>query len=249
MSNILLSKRVLPYVLALAAGLVLTASPVALWAQDAADAYDPFIDYNEFEIADEEEADINFFRHGRFVTAGLVIGQRSFTEGMADIFSDDVTYGLFLSYFFDMRFALQFGWTTGSYPISVSGGGVPATGDAKINGLSVDLKYYLNTQNVTKGLGALNPYFIGGFTSFSRESKVDSQPEFGKDSGMGFNMGAGIEVPMMRNKMYFGAQVAYHLVNFPDENSEIKLNGNSVSTGKYPNGDMFTGLLILGVNF
>jgi hypothetical protein len=54
---------------------------------------------------------------------------------------------------------------------------------------------------------------------------------------------------MMRNKMYFGAQAAYHLVNFPDENSEIKLDGNTVSTGKYPNGDMITGLLILGVNF
>lgn len=216
-------------------------------AQDATDAYDPFIDYNEFEIADEEEADINFFRHGRFLTAGFLLGQRSFTEGMSDIFSKDVTYGLYMSYFFDLRFAMQFGYTTGSHAISVSGGGETATGDAKISGVSVDLKYYFNTQNVTKGLAALNPYVIGGFTSFTRESVVDGQPEFSKDSAIGFNIGAGIEIPFLRNKMYFGAQGMYQMVNFRDENTEIALD--SVATGKYANGDFITVLGILGINF
>jgi Outer membrane protein beta-barrel domain len=218
-------------------------------AQDSTDAYDPFIDYNEFEIADEEEADINFFRHGRFLTMGFSLGQRSFTEGMSQIYGDDVVYGLYLSYFFDMRFALQFGYIKGSHSIAVRGGSTAATGDLALSGISVDLKYYLNTQNVTKGLGSLNPYFIGGFTSFSREATVDGQPEFAKDSAMGVEVGAGIEIPMMRNKMYFGAQAMYQLVSFKDENSQIILNNGADPTGKYPNGDMFTILGILGVNF
>ena len=33
---------------------------------DADDTYDPFADYSEFDEAQEEEADINFFRNGRF---------------------------------------------------------------------------------------------------------------------------------------------------------------------------------------
>jgi hypothetical protein len=219
------------------------------YAEEGDDAYDPFIDYNEYEIEDEEEADVNFFRHGRFLTAGFTIGQRSFTEGMRGIFKDDLEYGLYLSYFFDLRFALQFGYMTGSHAISVKGGATQATGTAKINGLSIDLKYYLNTQNVTKGLATLNPYFIGGFTSFSRESLVDGQPEFSKDSAMGFDVGAGIEIPMMHNKMYFGAQGLYQLVSFPDENSEIILNNGVDHTGKFPSGDFINIMAIMGVNF
>lgn len=218
-------------------------------AQDATDAYDPFIDYNEFEIADEEEADINFFRHGRFLTAGFVLGQRGFTEGMADIYSKDTLYGLYMSYFFDLRFALQFGYTTGSHAIGITGGGKTVTGDAKLSGVSIDLKYYFNTQNVTKGLAALNPYAIVGFTSFTRESVVDGQPEFSKDSAVAFNLGAGIEIPFLRNKMYFGAQGMYQMVNFRDENTEITLDNGAIQTGMYPNGDFITVLGILGVNF
>lgn len=230
--------------------LVLTQfSSLTAWADEGENAYDPFIDYNEFEIADEEEADINFFRNGRFLTAGFSLGQRSFTEGMGNIYKEDVVYGLYLSYFFDMRFALQFGYLTGSHPLAVSSAATRATGTVKVNGVSVDLKYYLNTQNVTKGLAALNPYFIGGFTSFSREAVVDGQPEFGKDDAMGFDVGAGIEIPMLRNKMYFGAQAMYQLASFPDENSEVLLNNGSEPTGKYPTGDVITILGILGVNF
>lgn len=218
-------------------------------AQDNTDAYDPFIDYNEFEIADEEEADINFFRHGRFLTAGFVMGQRSFTQGMTSLYEKDMMYGLYLSYFFDMRFALQFGYTTSSHAISVTGNGETFTGNSKINGISLDLKYYFNTQNVTKGLASLNPYVIGGFTSFTRQTVVDRQPEFSKDDAMGFNMGVGIEVPFLRNKMYFGAQAMYQMVSFKDENTPINLDGGTVKTGKYPNGDFITVLGILGINF
>lgn len=220
-----------------------------VFADEAADAYDPFIDYNEFQGADEEEADINFFRHGRFLTMGFLLGQRNFTEGMGDLFKSNVAYGLYLSYFFDLRFALQFGYIGGSHKVSIPTTGASVTGDTKLNGLSVDLKYYFNTQNVTKGLALLNPYFIGGFSYLSRETVIDGQPEFGKDSAMAFDAGAGIEIPMLRNKMYFGAQAMYQLVNFRDENSQIKLDRGAIETGKYANGDIITIMGILGVNF
>ena len=59
------------------------------------DAYDPFSDYSEFEESAEEEADINFFRNGRFFTLGFIGGYRSFTETLGGITSDAPTFGLF----------------------------------------------------------------------------------------------------------------------------------------------------------
>src|SRR4051794_21913065 len=79
-------------------------TPVAQF--DADDAYDPFADYSEFEEAQDEEADINFFRNGRFVTLGFAGGMRGFTGGLGNMYRSSPSFGLFLSYFFDLRFAL-----------------------------------------------------------------------------------------------------------------------------------------------
>jgi hypothetical protein len=43
-------------------------------------------------------------------------------------------------------------------------------------------------------------------------------------------------------------QVMYQLVNFQNENTEVVFAGND-RTGKYPNGDSYTLLGVLGVNF
>jgi len=219
---------------------------------DADDTYDPFADYSEFDEAQDEEADINFFRNGRFVTVGFMGGMRSFTGGLSDLYSNAPAFGLYLSYFFDLRFALQFSFLTSDHSFAVSGGGVSKTGSVGITNFGLDLKYYINTQNVTKGLAKFNPYFIAGFSRVDRTTNIDGVAGFGKEGAMGFDVGAGIELPMLRNKMYFGAQAMYQLVNFPDEATEITFNsgpGAGINTGKYPNGDTFTVLGIIGVNF
>src|SRR5471030_1901258 len=87
---------------------------------DADDTYDPFADYSEFDEAQEEEADINFFRHGRFVTLGFIGGMRGFTQGMANLYKPAASFGLFLSYFFDLRFALQFSFNTSDHGFTVT---------------------------------------------------------------------------------------------------------------------------------
>jgi hypothetical protein len=215
---------------------------------DADDTYDPFADYSEFDEAQEEEADINFFRHGRFVTLGFLGGMRGFTSGLSTIYTSAPAFGLFLSYFFDLRFALQFSFNTSNHSFHVSSPTQRATGSISITNFAVDLKYYINTQNVTKGLAKFNPYFIGGFSRVDRTTSIDQVEGFGKEGAMGFNLGVGIELPMMRNKMFFGAQGMYQMINFQDKNTEIVF-ANGEHTGQYPNGDSYTLLGILGVNF
>jgi len=238
-------------------------------ADDASDAYDPFIDYNEYEVEDEEEADVNFFRQGRLLTAGFLIGERGFTQGMGQLYSPSVTYGLYLCYFFDMRFALQFSFLTSTHTVSESGTGItqggnsPGTetswnlsGTMNLTAISTDIKYYFNTQNLTKGIAAFNPYVIGGFTYFQRVTTVSGQSDFGKDTAMGFDLGAGFEIPILQKKMYIGLQGLYQIVNFSDQSTQIEpcydpgqSGGYCVQTNAYPNGSVLTGLGILGVNF
>jgi Outer membrane protein beta-barrel domain len=232
-------------------------------ADDPNDAYDPFIDYNEYEVEDEEEADVNFFRQGRLLTAGILVGERGFTQGMGILYKPSVTYGLYLSYFFDMRFALQFSFLASSHVVSASGTGVqdsgtPSTpgpapfniaGTMSLTAVSVDIKYYLNTQNLTKGIAAFNPFILGGFTGFQRQTTVNSESEFGKDTAMGFDLGLGFEVPVMQKKTYIGLEALYQIVDFSDQNTEIVTQDNTLHTGLYPNGSIVTGLGILGVNF
>jgi hypothetical protein len=213
------------------------------------DAYDPFADYSEFEESQEEEEDLNFFKNGRMLTLGFLGGYRGFTGNLGALYQGSPGFGLFLSYFFDLRFAMQFGYLTSDHTLVLKGTGfTPIQGTVSISDLSVLLKYYFNTQNVTRGLADLNPYLVGGFSQIYRTSTVSGNSNFSKDSAFGFNVGAGIEIPMMHNKMFFGLQGMYTLVNFPDEASVIH-DQNDISTGVTPSGDSYTFLGVIGVNF
>ena len=212
------------------------------------ESYDPFADYSEFDQSADEEEDVNFFRNGRLFTLGFLAGYRGFTEKLAQIYTGGPTFGLYLSYFFDLRFALQMGFLTGDHPLRVVGPSEVISGNVSITDIAFNLKYYFNTQNVTRGLADLNPYLIGGFSQIYRTTTVAGNADFSKDQAFAFNAGAGIEIPMLRNKMYFGLQANYQLVNFADEN-KVLLQSDGTKTGVNPRGDSYLILGILGVNF
>lgn len=216
---------------------------------DPDEAYDPFTDYSEFDEESDEEADINFFRNGRFFTVGLAGGMRGFTGNFANTYEGAPTFGLFLTYFFDLRLAMSLGFQTGDHAVkfSVNNQSKTYTGNVSITSMNFDLKYYMNTQNVTRGLADLNPYILGGLAQFYRTYTIAGLDGFSRDSTMGFDLGAGLEIPLMRKKAYLGIQGTYHYVNFSDENKSYvdgteKLDQNIT-------GDFYNLLFILGMNF
>ncbi len=216
---------------------------------DTDDAYDPFADYSEFEEGMDEEEDINFFRNGRLLTLGFIGGYRGWTQNLSSIYTGNGTFGLFLSYFFDLRFAIQLGYLTSDHTLVVKGNGFqPIQGTISISDLSLLLKYYFNTQNVTRGLADLNPYIVGGFSQIYRTQTLSGVTESSKDSAFGFDIGAGIEIPMMRNKMYLGFQGLYQLISFADEARVIE-DELGVKTGVSPAGDSWLAMGIIGINF
>ncbi len=216
---------------------------------DVDDSYDPFSDYSEFDEASDEEADINFFRNGRFVTVGFALGMRGFTGNLNKLYGSGPTYGLFLSYFFDMRLALELGFQTGDHAFEVSTPSERLAGNVSLTFIHMNLKYYFNTQNVTRGLADLNPYILGGFSQVYRTYTIEGGDVPSREATVGMNGGLGIEIPIMRRKAFFGAQATYRYVNFKDENSPITNTQTGTNYGIKPQGDSFDLLAILGMSF
>jgi hypothetical protein len=218
---------------------------------DADDSYDPFSDYSEFDEASDEEADINFFRNGRFFSVGFALGMRSFTEELNKLYSSAPTYGLFLSYFFDLRLALELGFQTGDHDFQVSTANAADRlgGNVSLTFIHMNLKYYMNTQNVTRGLADLNPYVLGGFSQVYRTYSLEGGDISSREATVGVNGGLGIEIPIMRRKAFFGAQATYRYINFKDENAPIVNSTTGTNYGVKPKGDTFDIVGILGLSF
>ncbi|MCB9073632.1 MAG: outer membrane beta-barrel protein [Bdellovibrionaceae bacterium] len=244
------------------ASIVTTQSAWAQFTEDdvtADDTYDPFADYSEFEASADEEADIHFFRNGRFFNFAFMLGGRFFTSTLGQLNSPAPVYGMNMTYFFDIRTALQVSFTHGEHKFNLnsgtnSDGDYPGlSGNNALTSISIDMKYYFNTANITRGFADLNPYIIGGFSVNHRTIKFAAEDVLIKSSPNGVQLGAGLEVPIARNKMYLAFQAMYNYVNFPDENEQIQTTESGLQTQHpthvYPRGDFVEGYLILGINF
>ena len=244
---------------ALALAITLLVAPPQLRAQYD-DQYDPFADFSEFEDDEQQRKDIEFFESGRLLTLGFVGGQRSWTDNNEQLFEAAPAFGLFLTYFFDLRFGMQVSFLTGdhymSYPASKDGLHPAVPGNNSFTSLSIDIKYYFNTQNVTRGLAMLNPYVLAGFSQNYRTVTLVDQDVFNKETAFGANFALGIEIPVMDGKLFIGGQGLYRFVNFPDEGQELintRVDNSGVPVSKprgfVTRGDVVEFLGVMGINF
>lgn len=215
-------------------------------SENEEDTFDPFADFSEFESNSDEQEDINFFKNGRMLTIGFQGGLLNYTGELAQKYQSSFRYGLFVSYFFDLNFAIQLNWLSTDSPVSFRSQDTNLTGNSSLSTLGFGIKYFLNTQNVTKGLAELNPYFILGMSSNSRTVRFGTISGNLKDNSSGFNAGMGIELPILQKKLFWGAQLTYDLVNFKDENIPFIYDDKNYGTSK---GDMWNALACIGLNF
>lgn len=219
--------------------------------EDSGDTYDPFTDYSEFENTAAEEADIYFFKHGRLLSIGGMLGMRMFTQTLGQHTRPALVGGGFFSFFFNMRIAIQLHYITGIHPfrsLEIESGDPNKErfiNEMQLTQIGFDLKYYLNTQNVTQGLASFNPYFIAGGSSVRRRIKFRNNPAAFTDNKrlFGFHGGIGIEFPLTLNKVFFGIEAQYQYVKFPvlgraGEDFNIDVQGHIIK-----------GFGILGINF
>lgn len=245
------------------AGVLIPAKSVAQTTPpEVDDSFDPFSDYNEFEQESDEEADIHFLRNGRYLTLGLLAGYRDFTKGFAEGYEPALDYGVQFSYFFDLNLAAALSYTTGDHNVAFTSYDSLATNDVSesysgtvnIQVFDIHVKYYVNTDNVTKGLADLNPYLLVGTGLFVRTYNLNESFANDPDKVAGFRLGGGIEIPLVQRRFYIGAQGLYNFVQFPDENNHFIDEGGSgqqslKEVSPHLDGDIFEINLILGVNF
>lgn len=215
-------------------------------AEEGDDAYDPFADYSEFEYESDEQADINFFRNGRMLNIAFTGGYNMCTGTLGQKVQNGIKYGFNIAYFFDLRFAMQFSYLSGDYPIAFTSPARRITGVGTFTTLAFDTKYYFNTQNVTRGFAKLNPYMLIGFANQYKTLNFVGVPGNSKQAALGFDVGVGIEIPFMRKKMFWGGQVAYHHTNFKDAFTDFVYDGDNYGN-QY--GDQIDFLGIVGINF
>lgn len=226
--------------------------PTAHGQADGLDSYDPFADYSEFEENSQEEADIHFFRNGRFFNVGFLLGAQFFTESYGTFVDPAIAPGFFFVYFFNLRFAAQLEYNNANHRLEIPAN--PNNPSAEVLGtithgtIALHFKIYLNTQNITRGLANLNPYLIVGPAQIYRTFRVSSASQVGKDNSTALDMGGGIEIPIMKNRMYIGAQAYYRLASFPAEDVIIQ-DEFLQPTGVSLKGDEIDVQFVLGVNF
>ena len=76
---------------------------------ETVDAFDPFVDYNEFQDNEAETESILFLRSGRLLTIGVMGGYEGFSLNIRQMYGDNLgVFGAYISFFFDLQFALQF---------------------------------------------------------------------------------------------------------------------------------------------
>jgi hypothetical protein len=230
---------------------------------DVDESFDPFADYNEFDQQTEEEADINFLRNGRYLTVAFVSGLRTFVGGgFSQAYKTNLDYGVEFSYFFDLQIAGSLSYITGDHSVAfnsytdpgLSSISIPYTGTVNIQMIDFHLKYYFNTDNVTKGLADLNPYALIGTGYHIRTYNLSQNLGSDPDRVVGFKLAGGIEIPLLKRRSYLGLQGTYRYVQFPDENTD-KIDEGGTASSVYNtvsprlNGDIFEMNVILGMNF
>jgi hypothetical protein len=218
-------------------------------SQEGDENFDPFSDYSELNESTEEEADIHFFRNGRLLNLSLNMGQRFFTQNLKYLYSKGPTYGLGITYFFDLRFAGYFSFLTSDHRFRFVTDNGTTTGNVGMTFLSFDLKYYLNTDVLIKPLAALNPYWLLGLNQTYRNLSISTEGEVARDSSVGLEVGAGIELFVLRNQSFIGIQGAYRYFNFVDESQQLIDPVNMLPTKVRPSGDSYDILLLLGTHF
>ena len=116
-----------------------------------------FIDYGEFQDDVTEEESINFFHYGRSISIALAGGYEALTFNIRQLYGDTGFVGLNLSFFLDLRFAVQI---SGVFPSNHYNSLYNTVFPFAHYGL--DLKYYWNRQYLNKDRDFFSPYVIFG---------------------------------------------------------------------------------------
>ena len=175
----------------------------------------PYLEYGDFNINDDDDADTMYFQYGRFFGLSLGLGYETATGNRGLLYTPAFPrFDLKVHYWFDFQLAMNLGIFFASHTFDFGG----AINSVKLLGYGVDLKYYFDVRNASAALSFSNPFLIGGIGSISKTQTNSTLTTPDTDSTFSANFGAGLEFPIVHKKTYFILEGRYHTQNFTDTN-------------------------------
>ena len=133
---------------------------------DELNAYDPFIDYIDFQDSEHEEESMAFFQTGRVLSVGGYVGYRHFLflPGQERNTTDSPNYGGFIKSFVNLNIAIQFSYigSVSSFYYTDKSKNIVSSVRAMYHSLGAEFRYYWNRTKLIRTLARLNPYVAGG---------------------------------------------------------------------------------------
>lgn len=247
----------MPFFIKLAIFLALLCSAFSAYAESQGSDYkgvtDPFGDPANYEFAEDEREDKEFFHLGRYIMFGVDLGAGIFTGGLGKTNTPGFMIGGRIVYFFDKSFAMEASIHYSNHTDSLTGlTGGEARIDTNLIPILFAFRYYFDTKNAPKAIAIANPYLVLGGGLYMRSQNVIAQTtDFTFDqtststNSFGGCAGAGAEFNVYRKHIYLGADFRYHMVFFPDEDQTYR---GKVAEGDR-GGDFFSALMTITYNF
>lgn len=209
---------------------------------------DPFGDPTNYEFAEDEKEDKEFFHLGRYLMLGVDFGLGAYTGGLGRTNSPGLFAGARFQYFFDKSLAIEIRLHYFKSVDQVRGSGQSLDIETTLIPITGGFRYYFDTKNAPKAIALANPYVALGGGVYNRQQTVVGTPsgftatEDSVTSNFGMNGGVGVEFNIYRRHIYLGADIRYHYIMFSDEDQAYVVEGDR-------SGDVFTSLITLTYNF
>jgi hypothetical protein len=213
------------------------------WAESQGTDYkgitDPFGDPANYEFADDEREDKDFFHLGRFLMLGIDGGVGLYTGGLGKTVNPGFYIGAHLLFFFDRSLALEGAahYVDQQDNLNLNNGTDILIVDENLIPLTLGMRYYFDVRNAPKAIAVANPYLAAGAGVYIRLENVLKQTGHfatvtstaggnnANSTSFGGHGGGGIQFDIYHRHIFLGLDMRYHVIFFPDTNDDLNVQG------------------------
>jgi hypothetical protein len=181
----------------------------------------PYTGYADYNQENEEAEGIKFLQYGRLFGISLGTGYSGAMGNRGDLWQGGFpAFDLKLHYWFDFHFAFDLDfWTANHYynaPSAIGGGQF----SVNVYDIAFDLKYYIDTRDLTAPISFASPYFIIGAGAMSKtENSTANSGLDNSATALAVDAGVGLEFVIKPRSVYFELEGKIYDATFPDTNT------------------------------